>query len=158
MNEAGRRSVDENGGIQHQAGHRSAGPAIIAAALAPDPSRRIVIPFVTGVGQRAERGFDFVPALVVLEGTPNRGRDELAPVARVSATVHVPSVTQGGGARGARTDEREYGTLRGRAKSAQLMEYSLRSEEVRRQAIPNRRQETQGGGSNGTEERRGGYQ
>ena len=55
-----------NGGIQHQAGHWSAGPAIIAAALAPDPGRRIVIPFVTGVGQRAERGFDFVPALVVL--------------------------------------------------------------------------------------------
>ena len=74
-----RERVDQHGRVEEQAGHRHPERRSSPPSLPAHPRRRVVVPFVPGIGQTAERGFDVVPATFILEPTLDQLRDEGAP-------------------------------------------------------------------------------
>ncbi len=65
------------------------GSADVAAALLSNPHRRVVVPFVAGVGDGAERRLDVVPSPFVLKAPPNELCDESASPPRPDPPVEV---------------------------------------------------------------------
>src|ERR1019366_3301078 len=61
--------------------------ADVSGTLLAHPSSRIAVPVVLGVGQRADSGFDVVPATLVVERSPNRRRDERAALTPTNPAV-----------------------------------------------------------------------
>src|ERR1019366_2112988 len=66
---------------------RLPGAADVSGTLLAHPSSRIAVPVVLGVGQRADSGFDVVPATLVVERSPNRRRDERAALTPTNPAV-----------------------------------------------------------------------
>src|SRR5512144_2662166 len=68
------QNLDQHRGVEEENG--SAHPALVSPPLGPDPGRRILIPFVSLVVDRPDRGEDLVPAALVVKGAPEHARDE----------------------------------------------------------------------------------
>ena len=58
-------------------------------SLTPDPVRRICVPLVARIGNRAERGFDVVPTPLVLQRSPDHLCDERAAPSRACPPVEL---------------------------------------------------------------------
>ena len=67
----------------------SPGSARVPSTLTPNPVRRIFVPFVTGVGNRAQRRLDLVPTSLVLQRSPDRLCDERASPSRAGPAVEL---------------------------------------------------------------------
>src|SRR3954452_6266770 len=66
---------------------RSADATFVARALGPDPGRGILVPFVSGIGDRLEGGLDGRPAALVVERVADRLSDEGAAPSAADAAI-----------------------------------------------------------------------
>jgi hypothetical protein len=80
--------VDEDGRVEED-GRQLPDPPPISTPLIANPLAGILIPLVTAVGDRAERGVDRLPALVVVERAFDCPRDVRAPAAGTDAAVEL---------------------------------------------------------------------
>jgi hypothetical protein len=71
------QQVDQNGGIE-QDGGQSAHTAGIGVTLCTYPFRRIIVPLVPVIVDRAERSLHELPAMLILERASDGGRNECA--------------------------------------------------------------------------------
>src|SRR5215207_8311966 len=84
--------IDQDRRVKQARGHdscRSAHAARIARALRRDPSRRILVPVVTGVGERVQRRLDVLPATLILESPTDRLPDERAAASPADSPVEL---------------------------------------------------------------------
>ena len=72
---------------RRRATESSANASGVAPTLRPHPSARVVVPLVLRAPERAERGFDVVPSLLVLEAAPDELGDEGASLTRAHPSI-----------------------------------------------------------------------
>jgi hypothetical protein len=80
--------VDEDGGVEED-GRQLPDPTPVSTPLIANPSAGILIPLVTAIRDRAERGVDRLPPLVVVQRAFDRPRNVGATAAGADAAVEL---------------------------------------------------------------------
>ena len=82
------KEVDEHGRVEENRGQLP-NAAVIGAPLVMNPALCVLVPLVTTVGDRADRGLDELPAVVVVKRTLDCARDVRAAAASPDTSVEL---------------------------------------------------------------------